>query len=247
MASFLLFGLPIRDPLAIEGSSGPCLHLSRMLSGFLWPVGSSPSAWGPTFIPPGSPIGWPCCGFSGLFRLLSRLPPPLLHDLAGCVLSRELPASLGYTVSTLWSVPSVGGFSLWRGLLLLAFPLLLLGFCEWLLPWVLSVFLRLSAIFLGSVLLHDFILPFGFSSFASLCAPQYRSVIAFSCFFVHWLVSSRVFGCLLSLSLLSTRFPCGVLPFSRWVVFSSHLPFPLLFFGVRGSSPSFRRLIFLFF
>ena len=120
----------------------------------------------------------------------------------------------------------------------------------WLLPCVLSVFLRLSAIFLGSVfLLHDFLLPLGFSSFASPCAPQYRSASAFgfSCFFVLWLVSPEVFRCLLSLCVLSTRFPCGVLPFSRWVVFSAHLPFPLLFFAVRGSSPSFRRLVFLLF
>ena len=121
--------------------------------------------------------------------------------LAGCVLSRVLPASLADTVYSLRSVPSVGGFSLWHGFLLLASPLSLHGFCEWLLPWVLSVYLRLFAFFPGSV----FILPLGLSSFASPCAPQYRSVSAFgfSCFLIHWFVSSRVLGtCFLSVSCL---------------------------------------------
>ena len=45
--SDFLYGIlrPLRAP------SGPCVPLSRMLCGFLCPVGSSPSAWGSPFWP----------------------------------------------------------------------------------------------------------------------------------------------------------------------------------------------------
>ena len=248
MASFLLFGLPLRDPLPFESSfrdlsaSLICYTVLSVLLHLLPLLGV------PRFDPPCSPIGLPCCGFSWLFRLLSHLPPPLPLALPGFVLSRALPASLGDLFPPGGLFLLLGVFSLWRGFLLFASPLSLPGYSGWILPWVFSVYLQLSAFFLGSVfLLPGFILPLGFSSFASPCAPQYRSVCAFgfSCFFsvglsplALWVLVFSVF-CLLGY--------CAVFfPSLGGLCSRLALPIPPIL-GAHGSSTSFRRLSLLLF
>ena len=101
--------------------------VSHMLSGFSILLVLLPLL---TFSPSGSScsaIGWTCCGFSCLFRLLSPNPPSFACP--GCVLSL-MPFHLSWLLrSSGRSVPSLGGIlSLWRGfLLLLASPLSCLG------------------------------------------------------------------------------------------------------------------------
>ena len=101
--------------------------LSRILSGFCVLLGLLPPL---AFSHSGSScstIGWACCGFSCLFRLLSPNPPSLACP--GCVLSL-MPFHLPWLLrSSGWSVPSFEGIlSLWRRFsLLLASPLLCLG------------------------------------------------------------------------------------------------------------------------
>ena len=141
MESFLLLGLPLWDPLAFEGSFRA---LSASLSYAIWffcPLGSSPSAWGSLFCPYLFSHRVPVLWFSWLFQLLSPLPPPL--PLAIARVSSLSCASFGDTVSSWRSVPSAGGFLLLAWVL--ASPLLLHGFGEWRLPWVLTVYLQWSA------------------------------------------------------------------------------------------------------
>ena len=100
--------------------------LSRMLSGFSILLGLLPL---PAFSHSGSScstIGWTCCGFSCLFRLLS--PNPLSLACPGCVLSL-MPFHLPWLLrSSGRSVPSLGSIlSLWRGFLLLLTSLSCLG------------------------------------------------------------------------------------------------------------------------
>ena len=206
MESFLFFSLPLRVPLAFEIACRVPVCLSRMLSGFSILLGLLPLL---AFSPSGSScstVGWTCCGFSCLFRLLSPDPPSLAYP--GCVLS-HMPFHLSWLLRLSGrSVPSLGGIlSLCCGfLLLLASPLSCLGSLSGFFTRF-FVCRRWSAFFLGSdLLLPGFILPLGLFSFASPGAPQYRSVLAFGS------PASFPWGCLLSgcRPLLSLSLVCSV-------------------------------------
>ena len=231
LESFLLFSLPLRVPFAFE-----IVCLSRMLSGFSILLGLLPPL---AFSHSGSScftIGWTCCGFSCLFRLLSPNPP--LLACPGCVLSL-MPFHLSWLLrSSGRSVPSFGGIlSLWRGfLLLVAFPLSCLGSLS-------GFFTRFSQsvdVGLRSSLGQSY--SFSASSFPlgySHCLSQ-RSAVSFCLRFwfllllFRGIVSSRVVATC-CLCVLSFRFPGGVHSFSELPVFSARLPV-LSFFSAPVSS-----------
>ena len=218
-SSVFLYGFlwPSRSP------AGP-VCLSCMLSGFSILLGLLPLL---AFSHSGSScstIGWTCCGFSCLFRLLSPNPPSLACPR--CVLSL-MPFHLPWLLhSSGRSVPSIEGIlSLWRGFLLpLAFPLSCLGSLSGFFTWFSqSVDVGVRSSFGSFLLLPGFILPLGLFSTVSFCSCFWFLLLLF-----HGVVSSRVVATC-CLCVLSFRFLCGVRSFSVLLVFSAHLP--VLSFG----------------